>query len=223
MEIVVTDLTRMRDEHICIAGIDLNTGTRVRPKLAGVSVPEGVARQSGGTLRLGTVLAFANPWVVPSQPEIEDVIVPVEEMVERERMGAEEFRVLIRTATARVADQIDGLERTETSMIVREGCGHGSLAIAGCRRGFRLMINNFGRVRARLDANLIVSVTDLRLYQGAEVNESAVTELSRLVRDAAAVRLGVGLTRPFSPDGTAPVHWLQVNAIHLLGEPYWEP
>ena len=33
MKVVITDLTRMNDDHICVAGIDLDTGHRVRPVL----------------------------------------------------------------------------------------------------------------------------------------------------------------------------------------------
>jgi hypothetical protein len=224
VDVVVTDLTRMRDAHICIAGIDLATGQRVRPKLAGVSVPEVVARHYGGTVRLGSVLRFVNPWIVPAVPEIEDVIVPLDELVEQSRMAPGEFSSLVAAGSGRVVDQIEGLTRGASSMTVPEGSGRGSLAIAPCRPAFRLSVNRRGRVRAQLDAALNVSATDLRLYDGAVPNGAAVSELARRSRDTRRVVLGVGLTRPFSPDGESPpVHWLQLNTVHLLDDPYWEP
>ena len=34
--------------------------------------------------------------------------------------------------------------------------------------------------------------------------------------------LGVGLTRPFAPTaGEPPLHWLQVNNLHLEDDPAW--
>ncbi len=72
--------------------------------------------------------------------------------------------------------------------------------------------------------DLDVSVTDLRLF-GPDLTtpgDRAAADLDRRLRQGISVVLSVGLTRPFasSPD-FLPVHWLQVNNIHLEDNPLW--
>jgi hypothetical protein len=72
--------------------------------------------------------------------------------------------------------------------------------------------------------SLDLSVTDLRLYadDGARPDTAAIRNVAgRLARGVPAL-LSVGLTRPFSarPD-EPPLHWLQVNNIHLEDDPAW--
>ncbi len=72
-------------------------------------------------------------------------------------------------------------------------------------------------------ANL--SVTDLRLYQEDHKvpRRTLVSQLQKKLQAGTAVILSVGLTRPFRKEGgDAARHWLQVNNIHLEGEPLWE-
>ncbi|MEX0782049.1 MAG: hypothetical protein WD557_05320 [Dehalococcoidia bacterium] len=219
MDVVVTDLTRMRGGHICIAGIDLATGDRVRPKLAGVGLPDSVAAVNGGTVRTGSLLRLADPWLVPSAPEIEDVIVPERMFEEHLRLSAPEFVDVIRGTTGDIERQIESLERRGRSLVVAEGMGHGSLAVIKAPRPLRVALNDFGRIRATYDG-LDLSVTDLRLYAGAAVDPGAVSRLAGRLRSGEVV-LAVGLTRPFSPNEEPPVHWLQVNGVHLMDDPYW--
>ena len=75
------------------------------------------------------------------------------------------------------------------------------------------------------DYDLDLSVTDIRLYQADHVapNTDLVARIERRLNSDTGVILSVGLTRPFasSPD-LPPMHWLQVNNIHLNDDPTWQ-
>lgn len=57
-----------------------------------------------------------------------------------------------------------------------------------------------------------------------EVIEEAVYEMLGMVQNVDGdIILSVGLTRPFAPEGFQnPVHWLQVNNIHVPIDPLWQ-
>ncbi|HXH09492.1 MAG TPA: hypothetical protein VNP04_06995 [Alphaproteobacteria bacterium] len=77
------------------------------------------------------------------------------------------------------------------------------------------------------DGNLDLDcgVTDIRLYGNDHVtpNTKEVERITKRLKSSAGLILSVGLTRPFagSPD-FPPVHWLQVNNIHLRDDPAWQ-
>ena len=118
-----------------------------------------------------------------------------------------------------------------TSCGVSEGCGIVSL---GClipanrpRLSGRAHQGRPAQIRIWVtdgEFHLDLSVTDVRLYQPdlATPVERVVRDLDRRMRRGVPVILSVGLTRPFatSPEHL-PVHWLQVNNIHLEDEPVW--
>jgi hypothetical protein len=74
------------------------------------------------------------------------------------------------------------------------------------------------------ELRLDLSVTDLRLYSddGATPDAVKVREVAQRLDRGVPALLCVGLTRPFaSRPNDAPVHWLQVNNIHLADDPCW--
>ena len=71
---------------------------------------------------------------------------------------------------------------------------------------------------------LDLSVADLRLYidDGGLPDVDRVRDVSERLAGGVGVRLSVGLTRPFAArTSDMPVHWLQVNNIHLEDDPCW--
>jgi hypothetical protein len=54
-------------------------------------------------------------------------------------------------------------------------------------------------------------------------DEKIVREVVARIKAGEASNLSVGLTRPFGGSQFyQPVHWLQVNNIHLEGNPTWQ-
>jgi hypothetical protein len=74
------------------------------------------------------------------------------------------------------------------------------------------------------DFDLDLGVTDIRLYGRDYVtpDRAVVDHISGELANGTPVLLSVGLTRPFakSPD-TPPLHWLQINNVHLERDPTW--
>jgi len=67
-------------------------------------------------------------------------------------------------------------------------------------------------------------VTDLRLHKAdhATPDLQVVESVRRRLRGPGAVILSVGLTRGYaSSTEPQPVHWLQVNNVHLESDPTW--
>jgi len=72
--------------------------------------------------------------------------------------------------------------------------------------------------------DLDLSVTDIRLFAGDQFTPDAkrLAWMEERLQTTRTAILGVGLTRPFSGSrDQPPLHWLQVNNIHLADEPLW--
>jgi hypothetical protein len=71
--------------------------------------------------------------------------------------------------------------------------------------------------------NLDCGVTDIRLYGNdhVTVNDQIIEDISQRLSDVPVI-LSIGLTRAYAsrPDFD-PIHWLQVNNIHLENDPTW--
>src|SRR5712692_67125 len=72
MKALITDLTRMYDYHACAAGIDMDTGKRVRPVQLG-RLSSRLLASRGGPLDIGNVVDFGRCRPCGKPPEIEDV------------------------------------------------------------------------------------------------------------------------------------------------------
>jgi hypothetical protein len=73
--------------------------------------------------------------------------------------------------------------------------------------------------------DLNCGVTDIRLYGDDHVTPDTkeVERFVKRLKSSIGLILCVGLTRPYAsfPD-FSPVHWLQVNNIHLQDDPIWQ-
>jgi hypothetical protein len=73
---------------------------------------------------------------------------------------------------------------------------------------------------------LDLSVTDIRLYgvDHSTPDPAAVNRVAARLADGEESLLSVGLTRAYAAPGSvaAPAHYLQVNTIHLRGDPTWQ-
>jgi len=121
------------------------------------------------------------------------------------------------------------LVRREKSCTVDIGRGKASLGCLTPRGRPSLYVNHRGSVRIFLpwlSPPADLSVTDLKLYQEDHKTprRTLVRHLQKKLQAGTAVILSVGLTRPFLKEGgDAPRHWLQVNNVHLEGEPLQNP
>ena len=95
MRIIVTDLTRMREGHICVAGIDLTTGERARP--VGERLGAALLRTNGGPFDVGAIVELGPCRPAGSAPEVEDVLFEPSQCIHRGYVPPVEFYELCRS------------------------------------------------------------------------------------------------------------------------------
>jgi len=72
MRIVVTDLTRMQRGYVCVAGIDSEAGTHVRPVLGTARLSTTMLARHGGPFEMATLVDLGPTEPAPVKPELED-------------------------------------------------------------------------------------------------------------------------------------------------------
>jgi hypothetical protein len=233
MKIIVNHLTRMRPGYICVAGLDVETGRHVRPVLEHRYLGTGLLARHGGPFDLGARVDLGSTHYAGQPPETEDqrfdprfahrlgYTTPGEFWAWLEQVARPHLREIFGPA----------LSLQGQGCVVTPGTGTVSL---GCLRALRpplLRLTEGGKIRCLLPsrpANLDLAVTDLRLYSyegGQYLPRGALVEqvAARLARGVRSI-LSVGLGRPWQKlDGSAPLHWLQVNNLHLEDDPLWRP
>jgi len=237
MKIVVTHLTRMQRGTVCVAGLEVDTGQHVRPVPPMGVLQSRVTTPRGGPFDMATVVDLGLTRPVPTPPEIEDCELTwwharAVRLVEP-ALFWEMLRFVARPSlTVLFGPALRSIGRSGSRRAVTDlGAGHASLGVLVPRGQPRLTLGAKpdGREVVRMslsdgDLALDLSVTDLRLYtdDGGRPDAARVRDVAdRLARRVPAL-LSVGLTRPFSarPD-EPPLHWLQVNNIHLEDDPAW--
>ncbi len=233
LTIAVNHLTRMRRGFVCVAGVDMRTGRHVRPVLRRGNLPAQVLARYGGPFDIATVVVLRKARPAAAPPEVEDHLFNPKQVQVLRTMGGKEFwMLLVGLARPKLRDLFgtDLIPRDPSSCVVDPGKGCASLGCFMPAARPRLFITRKAEKRVlrmvvtdgEFDLNL--SVTNIRLYgpDHATVDEKAVARTAGLLWSGSPVILSVGLTRPFSSSSAEPVHWLQVNNIHLEREPVWQ-
>jgi hypothetical protein len=237
MKMLVSHLTRMQRGSVCVAGLAVETGRHVRPVLPIGALQSRMTTPRGGPFDMATVVDLGVTRPVPSPPEVEDVEmtwwhVRAERAVEPELFwGA--LRFVSRPSLWEIfGSALRTIGRAGTRRAVTdEGTGQASLGVLrpDGQPELYLSAKPDGRevVRMRVSdgaVGLDVSVTDLRLYEddGARPDACRVREVAERLSHGVPCLLSVGLTRPFAArPSEPPLHWLQVNNLHLEDDPAW--
>ena len=230
LRILVNHLTRMQPGYFCVAGVDVNTRSHIRPVLRHGRLTIDLLSTSGGPFDVGSIVDLGPTTHAPHAPELED-----------HRFDPSNSRRLFDDTPDGYWDALDrvarksleeifgsALELWDESGTVDVGEGRASL---GCLRPEKqpwLYVDHRGTVRMVLDyliPSVDLSVNDLRLYErdGRAPRRDFVQSVQRRLEAGVEIILSVGLTRPWQKRGdTAERHWLQVNNIHLEDDPLWQ-
>ena len=232
MVITVTHLTRMRPPYICAAG--LHNQVAVRPVVTG-QLHKKWLRSKGGLFEIGAVVDLGPVKHVGTAPEHEDYRFNPAVAKYAGTADAITFWRLLEQIAQPSLDSIFGddlIKRGRWSYAVNPGCGVSSLgclkaygtpkiSIRGLdprpvRAGLRLAITD--PILGKLD----LGITDVRFFEDdfITVNEEIVESAQERIDSGIRLLLSVGLTRATVPPDN-PVHWLQVNNIHLEDDPTW--
>lgn len=224
MKMVVTDLTRMRGGHICVAGIDLETGRRVRP--VNQQLRARLLRAHGGPFDIRAIVDLGQTRNIGTAPEIEDIHFNPRKCTDCGDMPPDTFFELCeRSASDGLAPIGSDLRKIGRSLVTPEGRGDCSLVLVRWPRTLRLYINGQGRLRLTFSDSTGLSVTDIRLYAGdlQTVNRQQVQVLQERLEASPDLVLSFGLGRPWRQgDAGIKHHYLQLNNIHLKGDAGWQ-
>jgi hypothetical protein len=235
MRILINHLTRMHGGHICVAGVDLQTRRHIRPMLANALLPFYLLARYGGPFDMALIVDLGSPRPTPAAPHVEDhVFVPTRAKAER-LAAAHEFWSLLEEFQRPSLREIFGPALHEVSRArwaTDPGQGSQSLGLLRPAEAPELSLaaSPDGRPRVRMrfsegQLEVDASVTDVRLFcdDHATPDAARARATAHWIADSRDVILSVGLTRQFRTSDRAPYyHWLQVNNIHLPGEPLWQ-
>lgn len=232
MQIVVNHLTRMKKGYICVAGVDLQTSKHARPVAGRLSTQ--LLACHGGLFDMGVVVDLGSATPCPNTPEVEDHTVDLAALKAGKAFDPTKFWKLLKQLAQPKLSTIFGPDlqmRGATSCGVDEHKGSASLGCLLPAEKPDLYVRPAGdrpaQVRMRVSdgaINVDLGVTDIRLYGDDHVtaDENAVKRIAKAIQSDEVI-LSVGLTRAMpSSGGFPPIHWLQVNNIHLAKNPLWQ-
>ena len=232
--IFIIHLTRMREGHFCAAGLDAITGKHVRPVLRRGNLSTKLLARKGGPFDMAIKLQLDGVRPVPSAPEVEDYLFDPSRARVFGVVDADAFWRLLRRVAKTTLSELFGpdlVKRGAASCAVDRGKGNASLGcLLPADRPILLVRHESGKDKIRIKVTdgefyLDLGVTDIRLYQDDHVtpDRRIVERVAHRLTSQNDVILSVGLTRPFAKiDEQEPLHWLQVNNIHLKENPVWQ-
>jgi len=216
---VVTDLTRMTGNNVCIAALNLDTGQQIR-----LDFPQPIESDCSN-LDIGAVINVEwTPGKDNKSPHIEDGPWDEKNLKIIKALNLGELRdLLVPLAKGRVEDIFGAPSRKAANGNIgyEPGVGHRSLGsllvdkvnIKGEGNGLRVIFKD-------RDDQYVVPFQDLymRLHQTtcAECNLRWIEQAAQSYAESPAL-VRLGLTRPYEVPGYHPLTcWLQVNHIILL-------
>jgi len=232
--IFINHLTRMREGHFCAAGLDAIRCKHVRPVLRRRNLSTSLLARNGGPFDMAVAVQLDRARPAPSTPEVEDYLFDPRRARPLGAVSPDRFwRLLCRVAKPTLSELFgpDLVRRGAASCAVDKGKGMASLGcLLPAARPILLVRHQSGKDKIRMKVTdgkfyLDLGVTDMRLYQDDHVtpDRRVVERVARRLTSQDDAILSVGLTRPFAKTNEQePVHWLQVNNIHLKENPLWQ-
>ena len=234
MRIVINHLTRMQQGYVCASGYDPEAGKHVRPLLPGHDnrLTTDFLALHGGPFDVGAIVDLGVPRYIGQPPELEDHRIQTASLKSAGTMAPDGFWAMLTRVARNNLREIFGSDLVpigETSAGVDVHRGQASL---GCliphNLPFLFLMAGRKGPEVRIivkdgDFDLNLRVTDIRLYRDDHVrpNIEAIHRTAAEICKCPCI-LSVGLTRQYqSSTMTKPMHWLQVNNIHLQNNPTW--
>lgn len=223
-------LTRMQPGYICVAGIDLQNNTHVRPVLAGARLTTGLLKRHGGSFDMGAMVDLGTTRPQGSPPEVEDHLFEVARASRVRELAPDKFWKILERVAQRQLVSLFGpdLQAQGRGCAIDVGAGTASLGCLVPSDSPQIEIDAYNKVRMHVTDGIFtvyLSVTDLRFYQQDQKTPRVrtVQAVQRRIDSGVEVIVSVGLVRAWlKPGDTARRHWLQVNNIHIEDDPTWQ-
>jgi hypothetical protein len=221
MRILVNHLTRMRDQRICVAGIDTATTTHVRPTTPRADpITRSMLMSEGGPFAPGAIVDLGQVSPSGSPPEIEDRRFATANARHIEDLSDADFLAMLdRVKSASIEDAFgpDVFEVRPHKFAVPKGAGKCSLAVTALDAP-RLYVAwdklwvdiDDGAVEAKL------RVTDVRFYdRDHKMRIDVVDDVRRRLTQGRGAYAMLGLAHAMNDEDAGQVHWLQCNGLCL--------
>ncbi len=234
MRIAVNHLTRMQQGYMYGAGINMESLRHLRPVSAAGRLSTSLLTRYGGPFDVGAVLELGTTRPRATKPQIEDVLVDLSDIQHIDELQPRKFwRFLTQVAESKLRDIFghDLEEIGSSSCGVKVGKGEASLGCLVPKSSPSLYVrkrsDRADQVRMRLTDGtfcLDCGVTDIRLYGSNHVSpdDQLIQRIAGRLSNVPVI-LSMGSTRAYaSREGFDPVHWFQVNNIHLEDDPTWQ-
>ncbi len=216
MEILITHLTRMDGDRVCVAGLT-EDGEHVRPVARTGHLTRGDAAID---FQLGNVVRLGNPRHAPENGMPEDWLIDVDDSYAvRTADDAEIHERLDAVAVDSLAKAFAGLEQHgHNRWAAPPGRIFQSLAVVRAHAWRLIPQPQWERaVLGYRDAGLpavTLPVGDLRLFpEGHELDFGVLQQMMAFLRMRDPVLVCVGLSRPWANDDGPELHWTQANTL----------
>ena len=202
MQIIVTNVTRMHDGRVCVAGVDVQRKVHVRPVLRFGCLTRDCLAEAGGPFALGSIVDLGHTRHCGSPPEVEDHHFDLDcarrvGSLSEEKLGALLDALAVDDPRTIFGDVLHTPEGYPRSLVTDSGRGKASLGVWRLRTRPQLTLA-YGA--AKLDCSCSLgskrfSVTDVRLFADdlMSVDEAAVTRTRFAIVASSHVLLCVGL------------------------------
>jgi hypothetical protein len=222
--------------RICVAGIEVETGIHIRPIVGRQDILEYNMVGQDQLFRLGRIIDLG--WCIQrgQPPEVEDVFFKPRNAVLVQDLLVNEFWQRLEEVAESSLEAIFGNELQSIGRTFALGQGEGRASLGELRsKGVRLELRHSDdgpKLRARFECPGLVTVpsvpvTDLRFFTQSNgsyiVQTELVDRINGRLESEDHVILSVGLSRAWSASSEGePMHWLQINSIHLESDPLWK-
>ncbi|HEV3311976.1 MAG TPA: hypothetical protein VG815_15810 [Chloroflexota bacterium] len=225
MRILVTHLTRMGEQRICVAGLT-REGVHVRPCDGDVELQRKHLRINGGLFEIAAVVELGEVEEIGIPPEVEDRSFRLTVSSFEFALDPETYWKFLLKHTQAGLREIFGPDLRPVGATMTLPLGRGLASLGAFRPDTQpvLFRDDRGKIRARLNdrgKKLQIPVTDIRLYrEDGSPRDELMAWLNRAVEGGCVLCVGVG--RPYKTQARPEEeHWLQVNNIHPQSDPLW--
>ena len=223
---IVTHVTRMRDERVCIAGVDRDRSVHVRPVLGSGSLTKACLAQNGGVFVVGREVDLGKTSPCGTPPEVEDHHFDLGRVRALRDLTQTELQALLARLAKDDPTEIFGSalhtpDGHPRSLVTSRGAGIASLGVWRSQSKPKLLIYED---KLKLECDCAsgpkrFTVTDVCLHQDdlVSIDKQKLSSLRSAIAASSQVLLCVGLSRAWATaDIDEPAHWMQVNGIHPI-------
>jgi len=215
-EIIVTDLTRLKKDKVCLAGIDPINAELIRPTPY-LDQQECITRRilPGSKIRAEFVkIADAKP------PHVEDYQWKNWNVVGSATSA--EFHDLLAAISSPSICEGFGIEINDKCIPVDSAPGHSIITVKTMVKLHSGYGNDLSKIKATITdaaglALRYLTVNDFRFYQFAQEKQSRadLAHLNKFINSQSEIFIRLGLTRFYNTDGRSG-YWLQINGIYTF-------